>query len=166
MKFEKLINSIKDTSQCFQSNAVKAINLNLTLRNWMVGYYIFEFEQKGEDRAEYGSKILPSIAKKIDLKGLAETNLKICRQFYICYPLLLKIALQNNKEILPSSIRQSLTDELQINNNQELTISQSVTDELGNQDDSYLYNLLITTSFTHFVELIKIEDATKRRFFE
>ncbi|MBC7653954.1 MAG: DUF1016 family protein, partial [Oligoflexus sp.] len=47
-----------------------------------------------------------------------------------------------------------------------LTISQSVTDELGNQDDSYLYNLLITTSFTHFVELIKIEDATKRRFFE
>ncbi|MBK0382200.1 DUF1016 family protein [Pedobacter sp. SD-b] len=166
MKFEKLINSIKDTSQRFQSNTVKAINLNLTLRNWMVGYYIFEFEQKGEDGAEYGSKILPAIAKKIDLKSLAETNLKICRQFYICYPLLLKIALQNNKEILPSSIRQPLTDELQINNNQSLIIRQSLTDELKNQDDSYLYNLLITTSFTHFVEIIRIEDATKRRFFE
>lgn len=171
MKFERLINSIKDTSQHFQTNAVKAININLTLRNWMVGYFIVEFEQRGEDRAEYGSKILTEISKKIKLKGLAETNLKICRQFYNSYPILLSVVLKNNQQILPLSIRQSLTDEFEFNDNQGVIIRQSVTDEFKDskndlQDYDYIYKLLTVSSFTHFVELIKIEDEIKRKFYE
>lgn len=171
MKFEKLINTIKSTSQHFQSNAVKAININLTLRNWMVGYYIVEFEQLGDDRAKYGSKLLSEISKQIKVKGLGETNLKLCRQFYLNYPILLSIVLKNNPQILTESIRQLATDESRKSINQLIKIRQLATDEFKNletnaEGNDYLYKLLNTTSFTHFVELIKIEDPIKRKFYE
>jgi hypothetical protein len=51
MKYENLVESITQVHVQFQQQAVKAINRALTLRNWMVGYYIVEFEQNGEDRA-------------------------------------------------------------------------------------------------------------------
>ena len=35
--FDKLINSVYQTHYLLQENAVKAINFNLTVRNWLVG---------------------------------------------------------------------------------------------------------------------------------
>ena len=86
MNFEHLINLIDKTHNVLQTNAIKAVNRNLTIRNWLVGFYIKEFEQNGEDRAKYGEKLLQKIAKKLDIKGLAETGLKRCRLFYLSYP--------------------------------------------------------------------------------
>jgi len=45
--FEELVNSIYQTYCFLQENAIKAINYNLTVRNWLIGCYIFEFEQDG-----------------------------------------------------------------------------------------------------------------------
>jgi len=47
MNFEKLVFRIQQTNEILQQNAVKAVNIHLTLRNWLVGFYIVEFEQKG-----------------------------------------------------------------------------------------------------------------------
>ena len=77
MKFDLLVDTIHHTHQSFQQKAIKAVNINLTLRNWLIGYYIVEFEQKGEDRAQYGEQLVPSLSKKLGIKGLAETNLKL-----------------------------------------------------------------------------------------
>ena len=57
MDFNSLVGRINDVQEAFQAQAAHAINLSLTARNWLVGYYIVEFEQKGEDRAKYGDKI-------------------------------------------------------------------------------------------------------------
>jgi hypothetical protein len=54
MKFDLLVDTIQHTHLSFQQKAIKAVNINLTLRNWLIGYYIVEFEQKGKDRAQYG----------------------------------------------------------------------------------------------------------------
>jgi len=53
MKFEILVNKIQETHRTLQENAVSSINRHLTIRNWLIGHYIIEFEQKGEDRAKY-----------------------------------------------------------------------------------------------------------------
>jgi hypothetical protein len=53
MKFNELQKDIVKLSDSFQQSAVSAINSLLTVRNWLIGYYIVEFEQKGEDRAKY-----------------------------------------------------------------------------------------------------------------
>jgi predicted nuclease of restriction endonuclease-like (RecB) superfamily len=57
------------------------------------------------------------------------------------------------------------TQELQNKENQVITIRMSETDEFENKKN-YLSKLFLSTSFTHFVELLKIEDQTKRHFYE
>ena len=58
----------------------------LTIRNWAIGYYIVEYEQHGQNRAEYGSNLLTEMAKRLDIKGLDRTSLNLCRLFYVKYP--------------------------------------------------------------------------------
>jgi hypothetical protein len=41
--------------------ASKAVNISLTLRNWLIGSYISEFELRGFDRAGYGERLLASL---------------------------------------------------------------------------------------------------------
>ena len=77
MNFDKLVASIQSASSHLQQDAVKAINIRLTFRNWLVGFYIVEYEQNGEDRAQYGQQLLATLAHEINIKGLGETNLKL-----------------------------------------------------------------------------------------
>ena len=86
MNLPELSSAICQTHIALQSNALKAINRNLTLRNWLIGFYIVEFEQKGEDRAQYGTNLLKTLEQKVNTRGLTETLFKWSRQFYIIYP--------------------------------------------------------------------------------
>ncbi len=68
MKFRQLLQAINHTHISLQSSAVKAINNHLTCRNWLIGYYIVEFEQKGEDRAVMVQSFWKKLQKKLQLK--------------------------------------------------------------------------------------------------
>ncbi|HAT76533.1 MAG TPA: cytoplasmic protein, partial [Flavobacterium sp.] len=85
MQFQNLISFIDETHQTLQQSAVKAVNSHITLRNWLIGYYIVEFEQKGEDRAKYGTKLLKELANSLKIKGLSAPELSRCRQFFNTY---------------------------------------------------------------------------------
>src|SRR5437016_1359800 len=89
MNFDQLIAAIETTHRSMQKRAVQSVNISLTLRNWLIGLYIIEFEQHGQDRAHYGDKLLETIAKRLKdrkLKGLSVANLGFHRQFYLSYP--------------------------------------------------------------------------------
>ena len=58
MNFESLVGHINHVQEVLQAQAAHAVNLSLTARNWLAGYYIVEFEQNGEDRAKYGDGLL------------------------------------------------------------------------------------------------------------
>lgn len=58
----------------------------MTIRNWAIGYYIVEFEQKGSNRAEYGTNLLANLTERLDIKGLERHRLNLCRIFYLKYP--------------------------------------------------------------------------------
>ena len=157
MNFDTLINSINTTDKVLQTEAVKAINKALTTRNWLIGMYIVEFEQNGEDRAEYGAKLLHKLTLRLNSKGLSFRNLKLFRQFYIEYsrlnePIILYLKSQNLTSNLGNQIGQSMIAQLQVIDNKELTIKS--TD---------IFNRL---SYTHFTELIHIKDPLKRTFYE
>ena len=66
--FEGLIENVFQTHCLLQENAAKAVNFNLTVRNWLVGWYIIEYEQNGDDRAQYGKRLIDEMAKKIEKK--------------------------------------------------------------------------------------------------
>ena len=54
MDYEALVTAIEQAHQTAQRQAVRAVNIALALRNWLIGYYIAEYEPGGRDRAQYG----------------------------------------------------------------------------------------------------------------
>jgi len=159
MDFNQLSELLKRTSTELVQRSVKAVNVNLTLRNWLFGYYIVEYEQNGEDRAKYGKIILKALAQTLDIKGLGETSLKLCRQFYLAYPEIISlINIRKSQTMLDELPALTLTDGVK---------SQTVSDQSVQKDAiSHFQNLIAAASFNHFTELVKIEDKVKRRFYE
>ena len=147
---EQLTAIIQQTNIYFLNKAQQQVNTALTIRNWLIGFYIVEYEQNGKDRASYGEMMLETLARRlktVNLKGMAETNLKLCRQFYQVYP----------------QIRQAASDELQKAGFKLLSIGQMPSDQSGNANEKDLINYL---SFSHFIELLKADSAEKRQFYE
>lgn len=58
---------------------------------WQIGRHIVEFEQGGEARAAYGTKLLPRLAEKLTQefgRGFDASNLHKMKQFYLSFPIL------------------------------------------------------------------------------
>lgn len=107
MDFEALVKHISTIQSTLQAQAAHAVNLALTARNWLMGCYIVEFEQNGEDRAAYGEQLLKKLEQRLNIKGLNERRFREFRRLYLVYPQLKEpIALY-----LTSQIRHSLTAE-------------------------------------------------------
>lgn len=107
MNFESLVNHISAIQTTLQAQVAHSVNLALTSRNWLMGCYIVEFEQNGEDRAAYGEQLLKKLEKRLNIKGLNERRFREFRRLYLVYP-------QLKEEILGyvmsgSEIRHSLT---------------------------------------------------------
>ena len=82
--FINRVSTIQQLHKQLQQSAVNAVNQMLTIRNWLIGYYIVEFEQNGKDRAKYGISLITSIAENLNhIKGLDERSLRRFRLFYL-----------------------------------------------------------------------------------
>jgi len=172
MKFEILVNKIQETHRTLQENAVSSINRHLTIRNWLIGFYIFEFEQKGEDRAKYGEKLLPELVKVTSIKGLSETNLKVCRQFYLLYPQISQVIVDQltSMGLEFFLIRQTLSDEFQNVDNHGIGLfgNPACPSSLG-QEYSIIVppdKIITRLSYSHLVQLFPIDDPIQRAFYE
>lgn len=86
LSFNALTSVIVSTHQSLQDIAVRAVNRMATLRNWLIGFYIVEYEQRGEDRANYGDRLLQQLEAKVAVTGLNVTLFKYARRFYRLYP--------------------------------------------------------------------------------
>lgn len=84
--FEALTQCITTIHSTLQTSAVNAVNRFATIRNWLIGRYIVEYEQCGNDRAQYGVKLLPNIVARVKIKGINATLLANARNFYLEYP--------------------------------------------------------------------------------
>ena len=83
---QQLLSTINDVHSELQASAANAVNKALTIRNWLIGYYIVEYEQNGEDMAEYGDKVIDTLALRLNhIKGIDRRSLYKFRQFYIFY---------------------------------------------------------------------------------
>jgi predicted nuclease of restriction endonuclease-like (RecB) superfamily len=88
-KYIELLNNIGVTLINARQNAIKAINSELVKANWEIGRHIVEFEQHGQERAEYGSSLLARLSKDLVLhygKGFGRRNLLDMRRFFLAYP--------------------------------------------------------------------------------
>jgi predicted nuclease of restriction endonuclease-like (RecB) superfamily len=159
--FDKLIDNVYQTHCLLQQTAQKAVNHFLVIKNWITGFYIVEYEQKGEDRAKYGERLIDEMSKKLKgkgLKGYSPMSLRNCRAFYRTYPQIQQsviVELQNSGveiyKYLPFS---------------EIQIQQSATVELPEEYPIPNELLLSRLSYTHFVELLRAKEPLERLFYE
>jgi hypothetical protein len=73
-----------------KQKVVVTVNTVMVETYWQIGKYIIEEEQQGNTRAEYGKKLLASLAQQLTEefgKGYTATNLKYMRQFYLAFPI-------------------------------------------------------------------------------
>jgi hypothetical protein len=92
--FEHLATIIGQLHTSLRGAVAASVNRMMTMRNWMIGMYIVEYEQKGEDRAKYGDRLLRSLSERLTsdgIKGMSFTNLNLFRQFYRTYPEIIQV---------------------------------------------------------------------------
>lgn len=171
MRIDNLVQQIQQIDASLSWQANKAVNQLLTIRNWLIGCYIVEFEQRGEEKAAYGDKLLEVLARKLkdsSLKGLSYTNLTIFRAFYLSFPEILQTLsaeLQNSS----NKFLQTPSEEFK---NQLENISQTLSAELTKPSKpieqgqyALTQKMIESLSFSHITLLITISDPLKRIFY-
>lgn len=161
--FAALVAAISKVHRSLAEQAARAVNVSLTLRNWLVGAYIREYEQQGADRAQYGEVLFDRLSHALASSGAVSYHpreLRRCREFYVAYPeirgavspesgwlpnlITLALPTQGSSDIAATAIRGTLSPELAIPPQ----------------------GLVQSLSFSHFVELIGVDEPLKRRFYE
>lgn len=86
--YQKLVDSIGVTIESARQSAILAVNNELLKANWEIGKYIVEYEQHGNEKAEYGSSLLTNLSKDLKSrfgKGFSKSNIYLMRQFFLKY---------------------------------------------------------------------------------
>jgi predicted nuclease of restriction endonuclease-like (RecB) superfamily len=160
--FDSLVSSIVHIHQQSQAFASKAVNVSLTLRNWLIGHRIVEFEQLGKDRAAYGEKLLPVLAKRLSAAGLKRVDVRELRRFrlfYGVYPQIRETVTPELLDGLGAGVLQPLVNALPLPKRETLSPESESVESLSPQ-------LIYRLSFSHLAELLDLPDDTQRRFYE
>jgi len=85
-QYEQLKLQIGELLRQGRVQAGRAVNTILLQTYWQIGRHIVEFEQKGKEKAEYGTELLNRLSKDLTLeygKGFSRSNIFQIRQFYL-----------------------------------------------------------------------------------
>ncbi|MBL8821340.1 MAG: DUF1016 family protein [Planctomycetia bacterium] len=150
LPFTGMVDAICAIHHQLQKQAARAINAGLTLRNWLIGWHIHEFEQHGADRAAYGTHLLEKLAAQLQEQAISRCEQRELRRYRLFYQLYPQIRDSLNPDfhnllpaitLEPTAIREALTP-------------------ISGKD------LLTRLSFTHINELLQIDSPEKRAFYE
>lgn len=163
LDFGSLVAAIRQVHERCAAQAGKAVNISLTLRNWAIGCYIREYEQNGADRAEYGQDLFSRLSGRLRDEGSVAYHpreLRRCREFYLAYPRIGGTLSPGFDHLLPREIRDSLPPESGAEAPAEIRGTPSPELQVPAE------RLVASLSFSHFAELIGIDDPLKRAFYE
>jgi predicted nuclease of restriction endonuclease-like (RecB) superfamily len=141
--YKGLLDRVSTLIEEARRKAVKQVNTIIIQTYWEIGRLIVEGEQKGEERAEYGERVLKRLANDLTKKygrGFSERNLEMMRKFYITYP--------HISQTTSAKSSQQLTGETRTLSAEFLTPSGQIL------------------SWSHYCELITIKDDHARSFYE
>lgn len=161
--FSTLVAAIRQTHEYMAVQVGRAVNVSLTLRNWVIGCYIREYEQNGADRAEYGAQVLEYLGRELQNsldRCYTARYLRLCRQLYTTYPQIRKSLI--SKFGRPGKGKSAISELPMPPAANDSHIVRTLSAHLLVPGDKLIERL----SFTHFVELIKLEDPMKRAFYE
>lgn len=148
---EFLARSIQTAHVELARQASKAVNISLTVRNWLIGHYIAEFELTGADRATYGDKLLDRLADRLTDLGVSTCDKRRLYQylrFYSTYPEIVRtLTAQSEKRLLMGDGGRAV---------EKVRTASALS---GQQ-------LIECLSYSHFELLVSLDSDAKRAFYE
>jgi predicted nuclease of restriction endonuclease-like (RecB) superfamily len=146
-----LIQNLTHVHEHLKFQAAKAVNVNLTLRNWIFGWRIKEYELKGRDRAKYGERLFPLIAEKLTRLGVSNCErrqlYRYC-EFYDAFPEIVGTLSPQLQAILVGK-----------------SGKEAIFRTLSRKSDFPPEKLLSNLSYSHLEELSEVEAGPKRNFY-
>ena len=184
MNFPTLVADIAQLNEAARFATARAVDRMLSLRGWLIGAWIVEFEQHGEDRAAYGEALLDRLAEELAQKGtqgVSRSNLKNFRQLVLTWPdldpngallaVVGPIRQTPSGESVPEAILKDSPGEaalLLLTNPafSALAARTAALDRLPWQDSAWTERMFASLSFSHLLELSRIDLPLKRAFYE
>lgn len=150
--FKTLINAIQQVDDNLKIQAGRAVNISLTLRNWLIGAYIAEYELNGSDKSNYGDNLLSELASQLTKDNISNCNrrqLYRYLRFYRLYPEIVGTLSPQLTQLLPSD---KLTSEK--------------VGALSPQFSIPATQLIQQLSYSHLEMIVDLDDDLKRTFYE
>ena len=154
---KELFQSIKTLIQEAQQHIVRNVNTTMLLTYFEIGRMIVEDEQHGNKRAGYAKDIISQLSKELTKefgKGYSVDNLERFRKFYLTYQLRISASLMRK------SSKTKISNSLNVKSASPVRKSEISQSLIGGSKFPF------TLSWTHYIQLIKIENQNERNFYE
>ena len=140
--FAACLARIREVLTKSRHKALMTVNAAMVEAYWNVGREIVEEEQRGADKAVYGSQLIQTLSCELSAefgKGFTERNLRFFREFYIVFPIwyAVRTELSWTHYRLLSAVRKQPARDFYMN---ECIKARWSTRELERQINSPLYN--------------------------
>lgn len=143
-----IITDIKQIIAQSRENAVRAVDFQRVLMYWHIGKRIFEEEQQGQERADYGTYLIKYLVKQLEPElgsSFSYRNLNWYRQFYRTFPIVNALRSQLNWTLYRQLLRINDPDK------REFYIGESIKNnwssrQLERQINSSLYERLLLSN--------------------
>ena len=154
--YRAVIGDVSKIIDAARESAARSVNAAMTAAYWLIGRRIVEFEQSGEERAEYGTALLKNLAEDLTRRfgrGFSRQNLQNMRLFYLAHP--------------PDRIRQTVSGKLNRPSQMPIRqtasgVSEATSVEVGLDDLLMAFPL----PWSAYVRLLSVRNEHAREFYE
>ena len=155
-RYEAVFGDVSKIIDAAKESAIRSVNAAMTAAYWLVGHRIVEFEQSGEERAEYGAALIERLAADLTRRfgrGFSRQNVQNMRTFYLSYP--------------PDQIRQTLSGKLALPSRQQIRQTASGESDASSIDVRQ-EDLLAAfpLPWSAYVRLLSVKNEIAREFYE
>ena len=167
--FERLVELCRLTHEETRRSAVQAAERSLAVRNWLIGWYIVEYEQQGSDRAEYGTQTLKNLSEALRARigrGFSVDALERMRRFYVLHERTPAKIPKETKSATPSRISGAQPiSETASRISPDPSLGTAFAERIPRTLSAELARRF-TLGWSHYVTLLSVDDADARRFYE
>ena len=160
LDFAALVAAIRQTHEHCAAQAGRAVNVSLTMFNWVIGAYIHQYELNGQDRAEYGDGLLDALAERLGTMKVSNCNrrqLYRYLRFFRTYPGILGTV--SPQLPLLAGLADALSASAPGAGREKVG---TVSPQLGAPVDQLINRL----SYSHLELIVDLDDPLKRAFYE
>ena len=154
--YQAVFGDVSKIIDAARESAARSVNAAMTAAYWLIGRRIVEFEQSGEERAEYGAALIEGLAEDLTGRfgrGFSRQNVQNMRLFYLSYP--------------PDRIRQTLSGKLAPPPRRQ--ILQTPSGEFDPPSVEVGFDDLLTAfplPWSAYVRLLSVGNESAREFYE